>query len=234
MLASDSGKNLMKPSFPGVGFRMSFETIHHCPIMICCTVALVLGAVIPCRADDPVPKPFASNRYQSVRDHSPFAVATAEAPPPAPQASFAANLFVSGLGRWGDDDFVTIKSRDAGTQFSLFGHETDPSTGISVASVNWTDVVGKSTVILKKGTETAKLEFNEMDVHGAPAANPQNRPGAPVSNGNGPRPMQSPANMTGLPAVPAIPTNPVMNNGRPMPNGAPGVHRRTQVIQPPQ
>jgi len=213
---------------------MPFGVIHHPLPTICCTVVIVFCGAMAGRADDPVPKAFSSKRYDSVRDHSPFAVATAETPPPAPQASFAANLFVSGLGRWGDDDFVTIKSRDAGTEFSLFGHETDPSTGISVASVNWTDVVGKSTVILKKGTETAKLEFNEAEVHAAPAATAQGKPGSPAPNGAAPHPMQPPANMTGLPAQSGIPMNPALNNGHPAPNGAPGVHRRVQVIQPPQ
>jgi len=39
----------------------------------------------------------------------PFAVATPVAPAAEPQASFAANWFVSGIARIGDQDFVTIK-----------------------------------------------------------------------------------------------------------------------------
>ena len=187
---------------------------------------LILSCRAGVHAEDAVPAAFPKERYNAVREHSPFAVATAEAPPVAPQASFAANWFVSGIARIGDDDFVTIKSRDLATQFSLFSHEMDSASGVSVASVNWTDVVGKSTVILRKGTETAKLEFNEAEVHAAPQA--QTKAGSPAPNA--PNVPNTPANMNGVPRPPNAPPSPMVPAG----GAQPPVHRRAQVIQPPQ
>jgi len=194
-----------RPRIPQVAIHSPLSTLH--------IIAALLFTAFP------------KTRYDAVREHSPFAVATAEAPPVAPQASFASNWFVSGIGRLGDEDFVTIKSRDLSTEFSLFGREADSATGVAVASVNWTDEVGKSTVILRKGTETAKLEFNEAEVHATPAGNPQAKPGAPAPNAM--NPPRTPPNMNGAPRPPNVPANPAMS-------GAPPVHRRAQVIQPPQ
>jgi len=65
------------------------------------------------------------------------------APAAEPQASFAANWFVSGIARIGDQDFVTIKARDLSTQFSLYGNEPDQKYGVTLASVDWSDAVGE-------------------------------------------------------------------------------------------
>ncbi|MEP6669116.1 MAG: hypothetical protein ABJF10_08190 [Chthoniobacter sp.] len=127
---------------------------------------LILALVspgLPALAEDAVPSAFAKGRYEALRTSSPFALATAVVVA-APQASFAANWYVGGVARNGDDYFVTIQSRDLSKQFSLVsGREVD---GVMLASVNWSDQVGKSTVILRKGTETAKLEFNEAQLRG--------------------------------------------------------------------
>jgi hypothetical protein len=189
-------------------------------------------------AEDPVPQALPKGRYDQLREHSPFSLATVVAPPAGPQNSFADNWYVSGLARVGDDDFVTIKSRDLSTQFSLFGHETDAKTGVTLASVNWSDAIGKSTVILKKGNETAKLEFNEAEIHAAP----QSPNGKPNPNGNatpaktmagGPRPSIQPGGQPGQPfPAPAPNANPLL--GQPGQFATPPVHRRAQVIVPPQ
>lgn len=140
------------------------------------SLALVLAGPV-WSEEDPAPKPLPAERYAAMASQSPFALATVTAAPPAPQASFAANWFVSGIARLGDVDFVTIKSRDAAMQFSLFGREPNPEHGVSVASVNWSEIVGKSTVILQKGTEMAKLEFNEADLRGPALATAAPTPG---------------------------------------------------------
>jgi hypothetical protein len=126
--------------------------------------ALLTGCV--CRAEDPAPAPLPADRYATMAAQSPFALATAVAPSSVSPDSFAANWYVSGIARLGDADFVTIKSRDAALQFSLFGREPSREQGVSVASVNWSETIGKSTVILQKGTEMAKLEFNEAELRG--------------------------------------------------------------------
>lgn len=151
------------------------------------------------------PAQLPASRYTAMAEKSPFALATAAAPPAEPQASFAANWYITGIGRVGDTDFVSVKSRDAAMQFSLFGSEPHPQTGVSVASVNWSDTIGKSTVILQKGTEMAKLEFNEAELHGpAPgAAAPGNAQGG-AKGGVRPLPGAAPGPipMTGATTVP--------------------------------
>jgi hypothetical protein len=127
---------------------------------------LLFALLLAARAwstENPIPTPLPTDRYDAIGEKSPFALATPVAAPAAPQASFAANWFVSGIARVGETDFVTVKARDLSTQFSLFGHEPHAGNGVSVASVNWSETIGKSTVILQKGSETAKLEFNEAD-----------------------------------------------------------------------
>jgi hypothetical protein len=135
--------------------------------MLCRLLLLALaGQGLAVRAEDAIPTAFQKDRYESLRVRSPFAPATAVVAA-TPQASFAANWYVSGVARIGDDNFVTIKSRDNTTQFTLFANE--PVGGVTLASVSWSDQVGKSTVVLCKGTETARLEFNEAQLR-APAA----------------------------------------------------------------
>jgi hypothetical protein len=197
-----------------------------CAVAAVCVTALAV-------ADDAIPAALPAGRYEHIRTHSPFAVATAEAPPVQKGASFAANWFVSGIARIGGDDFVTIKSRDLATQFSLFG-KGDKVNDVALASVTWSDAVGKSTVILRKGTETAKLEFNEAEVQAT-------QPAAGTAAGAKPA--------SGIPGVTAGPTVAGQHNVRMPPTpvaGIPGhspargapagndVRRRAQVILPPQ
>src|SRR5436190_132140 len=83
---------------------------------------LVMGA-LGMAAEFAAPTPMPASRYARMSEHSPFALATPTAPPEAPKASFAANWYLSGLGRVGEEEFVTIKARDLSSQFSLYGQE---------------------------------------------------------------------------------------------------------------
>jgi hypothetical protein len=201
-----------------------------CSLRSLALAACLFSRTATTRAEDPIPQAFPQGRYENLRGHSPFSLATVQAPVAPAGPGFADNWYVSGIARIGDDDFVTIKSRDLAKQFSLFASETDRDTGVSVASVNWSDAVGKSTVILRKGTETAKLEFNEAEVHATPAAAAVKPPpgGMPAGNlPNAARPMTPPVGMQ-VP-MPALP-----NGNGPGAPGTPPVHHRAQVIQPPQ
>lgn len=117
-----------------------------------------------------VPAAFPAERYAPITDKSPFALATpAVPPPPPPQASFAANWYITGLGRDPEGrDFVTIKAQDGSVHFSLMGSDPDPENGVALASVDWSDTMRKSTAIIKKGTETAKLIFSQEEAAAAP------------------------------------------------------------------
>lgn len=221
--------------------------------LICCAAlfsptAWAVEETTPSPAPVPESRPLA--RYAAMTEKSPFALATAAAPAAEPQASFAANWYVAGIARLGDTDFVTIKSRDASTQFSLFGRE--PQNGVSVASVEWSETIGKSKVILQKGTETAKLEFNEADLRGpAPAPNQANgavpgKPGAtgvpgvvvtPPGSNNAPRPSfpsrSASSNNAGTSAQPGV----TMQPGGNVPPAVPQIGGQTGTVtnngQPP-
>jgi hypothetical protein len=118
-------------------------------------------------AENPIPAALDAQRYTHLSAHCPFALATATVPASPAQPSFAANWYVSGIARIDNVDFVTIKSRDLSTQFSLFGQETDAKNQVTLVTVEWVEGIGKSKVIVRKGGETATLEFNEAEVHGA-------------------------------------------------------------------
>lgn len=198
--------------------------------LICCAALL---AVPVWAADQPMPEAHPAGRYSTMVEKSPFALATAAAPVAEPQASFAANWYVHGIARVGDTDFVTIKSRDATQIFSLIGRE--PQNGVSVASIEWSETIGKSKVILQKGTETAKLEFNEAELRGpAPGTNPPNvaatKPGQP-SVPNNPGVVVTPPGSNNAPR-PGFPSRPPYPGGMPQQGGTmqPGMNNQPGVV----
>lgn len=153
---------------------------------------LLLGALAagaPAFALESVlPAAHPASRYDTMLERSPFALATPPTVVAAPVASEFSQWYISGLGRWEDKDFVSIKSRDLGTNFTLYGNEPN-ADGIQLVGVEWSNERGKSTVTIKKGTEFGKLEFNQAEIS-APSAAPQpgarpgmpQRPGAPGGN----------------------------------------------------
>ena len=156
------------------------------------TPLLLLGMIAaPAFALESVVLPAAhpASRYDTMLERSPFALATPVVAPPPPVASEFSQWYVSGLGRWEDKDFVSIKSRDLGTNFSLYGNEPHSENGVQLVSVEWSNERGKSTVTIKKGSEFGKLEFNQAEV-ATPAAAPQpgNRPGMPPQRPGGVQP----------------------------------------------
>lgn len=146
-------------------------------------VFLASALVAVAGAEEVIPQAASAGRYAAMREHCPFAIATLVAAPAPAQPSFAANWYVSGIARVGETDFVSVKARDLSSQFSLFGREPDVKSGVSLVSIEWVEGLGKSVVTIQKGTELAKLEFNESVVHGQ-AQKPM-IPAAPT-NGRGP------------------------------------------------
>jgi hypothetical protein len=170
-------------------------------------LAFATPRILLAQEDDITPLP--QERYAAIAQKSPFALATPTAAPAAPVASFASNWYVTGLCKLGDQYYATIKSRDATTQFSLYGN--DATNGVTLASVEWSETLGRSKVVLRKGTEMASLEFSETEVKGSggapPAATP---PGAPMPSGTTAR----------MGAGAPLPPNPAMatQNGTRPPN----------------
>ncbi len=137
---------------------------------------LGLAAAAAVAGDNPVPTSMPAERYAEMESRSPFALASAAAPAPPVGESFAANWYVSGMARLNGEDFVSIKSRDQAVQFSLHGRSEDVQTGVGLAAVEWAEDAGRSTVILRKGNETARLEFNRADLGGMPQVTAVPRP----------------------------------------------------------
>lgn len=184
-----------------------------------------------------LPVAFPADRYEKMGEKSPFALATPAAPVVAQQASFAANWFLTGAGRDPDGkDFITIKAHDGSVHFSLSGQEANPETGVSLASVNWSDTFRETTAIIKKGAETAKLVFSKEDP-AIPALQPgagrPPLPGAPMPPG-GVRPggpgVTPPMGTQPRVTLPRPSTAPVVNpppvNGQTPPGQPAGQDRR--------
>lgn len=152
-------------------------------------------------ADPPaaIPAPFPGSRYERMVQEAPFAVATA-AQPVVAMPSFAADLYVTGVARIGDQDLVTISSRDKTRRFSLFSGDTSENAeGIEIIKVDWSENVGGSKVSVKKGSEFGTLSFDQAELArplapDAPIARPPrtNVPvptaAPPAATGGGPQP----------------------------------------------
>jgi hypothetical protein len=161
------------------------------------SVAAELPSKAPQAAPDPastadIPKSFPSSRYAALLEKSPFAVATAAPEPPPTTENFSTNFVVTGIAKNRGVDgkevyTVFVRSRDLATRLVLTGDKPSDE-GISVVSVEEAAVAAKSVVILKKGSETGRVEFD----HAALAAS---------GGGGGPPPSGVP--QPGKPGIPA-------------------------------
>lgn len=162
------------------------------------------------------------DRYQLMLDKPLFALATQAAPPPPPPvetAAFSKDLVLTGVARLASGEFVSIVSRDQTQRFGLM--TGDSYNGITVASVAWSDAVGKTKVTLKQGSEFGVIGFDEANL---------------ASGGGDQPPGGGPPN--GQPPIPPGVTMPAANTGRPpgaivTPRAVPA-RRRSIPAPPPQ
>ncbi|GEM_PF-2235286 len=137
-----------------------------------CALALVglgCGALLA----DELPVALPASRYAALERKSMFA----PAPPEAafqPKASFAGDLFVLGLAQFGDKDFVILINRQTREKFSLVTGDKGPDN-LELASVRWAEDPAQSVVTVRRGMDSAVLEFDEAAfqkpvVTSAPAA----------------------------------------------------------------
>jgi hypothetical protein len=178
-------------------------TIFGRPVLLL-ALALPLGQI----AAEDLPKPLTFARYQAMMEHSPFAIATAVAPPPT-APNFAKDLYIANAARSKDGDMVTIAS-SADKNFKKYLTTKEPEDGYSISSIEWSDKVGATKVTITKDGQFATLSFNEALLR---QPLPQGQTQAPVV-------MQQPQpqiNNPGFaPAVPQLPNTPT-NFPRPMP-----------------
>src|SRR5437870_6161795 len=135
------------------------------------------------RADDAVPTRPNFSRYETMLQHSPFAVASAVAPPAAPP-NFAKDLYVANAGHSPDGDMVTIAST-SDKNFKEYLTTKGPVDGYSIANIEWSEKVGVTKVTISKDGQFATLGFNEallsqqINSNVPGQAQPPPQPGAP-------------------------------------------------------
>lgn len=201
-------------------------------------LATLVGSARSFAVEGAIPEAYPADRYAAMVAQSPFALATPVAPPPtAPERGFAADWYVTGLARYDDKDFVSVKSRDLATSFSLYGNEE--SNGVTLVGVEWSSERGKSTVTVRKGGEIARLEFNQAELQSAappqqmPAPGAAGQPRSVVPQQPGQARINPPGQQAPRPVVTQLPqpvpvTNPVMQPPRaaiPRPTGAPVINQ---------
>jgi hypothetical protein len=160
--------------------------------------------------ENAIPTAYTADRYETMGQKSPFALATAAPPPPAPTApNFAASWYLTGIGR--DEagvDFITIASQDQSVHFTIGVNEAPIkeglAAGVSLASVNWVDGYKQSTAIIMKGTETAKLEFSKQEPVAAQGARGMGGGRMGGGIGGGQTPVMTPVAPVTVPVAPAL------------------------------
>ena len=139
-----------------------------------------------------IPKAFGRDRYASLVEKSPFAIATAPVEVVAPVENFATNWVLTGLskkrGKEGEPVYTAfVKSKDLSTRLVITGDQ--PTEDVYLVSVDEAPVAYKSSVILKRGGETGRVEFDQATVAASAPATPGVPPGA------------KPGGVQGVPAV---------------------------------
>src|ERR1043166_8434131 len=146
------------------------------------------------RADDAVPTRPNFARYESMLQHSPFAIASA-AVPAAATPNFAKDLYVANAGHLPDGDMVTIAST-SDRNFREYLTTKGPVDGYAIANIEWSEKVGATKVTISKDGQFATLGFNEALLTANPPP-PQPQP---------PPPPGVPNRAAGAGAAIAVPT----------------------------
>jgi predicted TIM-barrel fold metal-dependent hydrolase len=177
-------------------------------------------------ADDDLPKDMSFSRYERMLKHSPFAVATATAPV-GTAPDFAKDLYVANAARSREGDLVTIAS-SSDKDFKKYLTTKGPVEGFSISTIDWSDRVGGTKVMIAKDGQFATLGFNEA-LLSQPIQNPQAQmqpPAQPFVPQPG-MPQRPPAANFQVPppkTVPAVPT--------PRPHVRGIIHRNVQSPVP--
>ena len=164
-------------------------------------------------ADDVLPPRFNFNRYSTMVDHSPFAIATAVALPSA-TPDFAKDLYVANAARSPEGDMVTIAS-SSDQNFKKYLSTRQPVDGYSIASIEWSERVGATKVTISKDGKFASITFNEA-LLSQPAPNAPPVPAPPTA---------------AVPAVPFVPSPLVAPS---VPRKAPRPHVRGTIQRNPR
>ncbi len=126
----------------------------------------VLAAAHTARAAGPtIPQRPQPDAFQKLTEDWPFALATPAAPVAEVTKGWASNFYVGGIGKnyesGREEVFVAVKSKDGQASFSLYGNQPN-AEDISIGGIEWSESIGKSRVTLKKGSEFATIEFDQV------------------------------------------------------------------------
>ena len=186
------------------------------------SIFALVASLFSLRADD-LPTKFAFNRYQSMLDHSPFAVATAVVAPAATPAP-CKDLYIANAARAPEGDSVTLMS-SADRDFKKYLNTKTPVDGFAIASIEWSDKVGETKVTISKDGQFCTLTFNQA-VISQPLPNKPG-PGMPP-----PQPPQQPG-MQKPPINPSVATPVPHTRGTIQRNPVPSQYTPVQRTPPP-
>src|ERR1043166_2264836 len=111
------------------------------------------------RADDAVPTRPNFARYESMLQHSPFAIASAAAPAAA-TPNFAKDLYVANAGHLPDGDMVTIAST-SDRNFREYLTTKGPVDGYSIANIEWSEKVAAPKETTSRDAKSPTLGLNK-------------------------------------------------------------------------
>ena len=164
----------------------------------------LLGAVY-IQAEEVLPPQFNFDRYSKMVEHSPFAIATAVAPPAA-TPDFAKDLYIANAARSPEGDLVTLAST-SDHNFKKYLTTREPVDGYSIANIEWSDKVGATKVTISKDENFATLTFNQALLsQSAPNAGGASRsfaPPMPALPGSNPASVPNPVSQKLPAALPA-------------------------------
>src|SRR5437763_5619420 len=118
----------------------------------------LLGAVY-IQAEEVLPPQFNFDRYSKMVEHSPFAIATAVAPPSA-TPDCAKDIYVANAARSPEGDLVTLAST-SDHNFKKYLTTKAPVDGYSIANIEWSERVGATKVTISKDGNFATITFNQ-------------------------------------------------------------------------
>jgi hypothetical protein len=163
-----------------------------------------------------IPTPFPRERYDALLEKSPFAIASAPPEQVIPTENFATNWVISGISKQKSPEglnryTVFVRSRDLSKRLVI--SDDRPDDGVSLVSVEENPVAAKSTAILRKDSETGRVEFDQAVVAAAapvpPVPGQPGKPGVPpVKNASkaGPIPRPGMQGSVPRPGVSQIPS----------------------------
>ena len=158
--------------------------------------AAILSSLAICVRADDLPAKVNFDRYKTMLEHSPFAVASAVVAPAA-TPNFAKDLYVANAGKSPDGDMVTIGS-SSDREFKKYLTTRSPMDGYAIVSIEWSDKVGETKVTISKDGKFATLGFNEALLE-------QEAPRMPVAL---PPPGVNPSQRFKPAPIPTLPTPP--------------------------